>query len=152
MQIAQVEDKRCAALCSRLADEFEDDLLEYEQFPDAYFDFVLTLLLSAQYYSRPGIWNFLMAVNNAKDALTEQQYASLAAAFTEKFSNYADKDLSFAVCDFAARNYSIEQAESLLQRLKQQELKKPQEMQGDVAQGFYILGQEKKRAGHITLK
>ena len=146
MQIATADDKRCAALCSRLADELEDDLLEYEQFPDGHFDFILTLLLSSQYYNKPGVWNFLMAVNNAKDALSEQQYTSLAATFTEMFSNYTDQDLSFAVCDFVARNYSIAQAESLLQKLKQQELKKSPELQGDVEQGFYILSQEKKRA------
>jgi hypothetical protein len=151
-QIATVADNRCAALCSRLADELENDLLEYEQFPDSHFDFVLTLLLSSQYYSKPGVWNFLMAVNNAKDALSEQQYASLASAFTEKFSDYTDKDLSFTVCDFIARNYMIEHAEGLLQTLKQQELKKPRELQGDVEQGFYILSQEKKRAAQNATK
>lgn len=145
MQIATTDDKRCAALCSRLADEFEDDLLEYDQFPDAHFDFILTLLLSSQYFDKPGVWNFLIAVNNAKDALSEQQYASLASTFTERFSNYTDKDLSFAVCDFVARNYIITQAEILLQKLQQQELKKNPELHGDVEQGFYILSQEKKR-------
>ena len=145
-QISSGESSRSAALCSRLADNFEDDLLEYAEFPDAHLDFFLTLLSSQQYYSKPGIWNFVLAVNNARDALSASQYESIATAFENNFGNYTDKELCFAVCDFIARNLELPVAADLLKKLKQQELQKSSELQGYVDEGLFILEQEKKRA------
>lgn len=144
-QISLVENKRSAALCSRLADNFEDDLLEYEEFPAEHFNFFLALLASEQYCNKPGVWNFLLAVNNAKDALSKLQYESITMAFADSYSKYTDKDLCFAVCDFIARNLEPLRATELLKKLKQQESHKSIELQGYADQGFFILEQEAKR-------
>lgn len=145
-QISLAESKRSAALCSRLADNFEDDLLAYTEFPDAHFNFFLTLLTSEQYYNKPGVWNFILAVNNAKDALDKLQYESITMAFTDNFGKYTDKEFCFAVCDFIARNLEPSKATELLKTLKQQEAHKSTELQGYVDQGIFILEQEIKRA------
>jgi hypothetical protein len=151
-QISLVENKRSAALCSRLADSFEDDLLQYEEFPAEHFNFFLALLVSEQYCNKPGVWNFLLAVNNAKDALSKLQYESITIAFVDSYGKYTDKDLCFAVCDFIARNLEPLKAVQLLTKLKQQESHKSIELQGYVDQGFFILEQEAKRATHIAAK
>ena len=147
MQISLIEKKRSAGLCSRFADKFEDDLLEYEAFPDAHLEFFLTLLSSEQHYNKPGIWNFVLAVNNAKDALSRIQYESIADAFATNFGNYSDKELCLAVCDFIARNLEPAKAANLLKQLKEKESQKSPDLQGYVDEGFFILEQEIKRAG-----
>jgi hypothetical protein len=146
MQIALAPAKRSSSLCSRFADAFEDDLLDYAKFPEAHLDFFLTLLSDKRYYDQPGIWNFVLAVNNARDALSNAQYERIADIFVTNFGHYVDKDLCLAVCDFVARNLEPSKAADLLKKLKQQELKKSADLQGYVEEGLFILGQEIKRA------
>lgn len=146
MQIALAPAKRSSGLCSRFADAFEDDLLEYDYFPEAYFDFFLTLLSDKRYYQQPGIWNFILAVNNARDALSPEQYGLIGDTFVANFWDYRNSDLCLAVCDFVARNLEPSKAADLLKKLKQQELKKDAGLQGFVEEGLFILGQEIKRA------
>lgn len=146
MQIEGTERKRSAALCSRLADQFEDDLLEYADFPDEHLMLFATLLSDNRYFEKPGIWNFIMAVNNARDALTSEQLERIGEIFLANFQRYLDPDLCLAVCDFVARNIQPPKAAELLQQLKQREDGKPPELQGIVDQGFFILSQEAKRA------
>lgn len=148
MQIEGVESKRSSALCSRLADQFEDDLLDYAEFPPDHFAFFIKLLSEHQYFGKPGIWNFILAVNNARDALNGQQLEGIGDAFVVNFQNYLDADLCLAACDFIARNIHPSKAAELLKILKQQEAEKPKEVQGIVDQGFFILSQEIKRAAH----
>ena len=145
-QISLVEKKRSSGLCSRFADRFEDDLLEYGDFPETHLNFFLTLLSDKQYYDQPGIWNFVLAVNNARDALSSEQYERITNTFVANFGNYSDKELCLAVCDFVARNLEPSNAACLLKKLKQEELKKSADLQGYVDEGFFILGQEIKRA------
>jgi hypothetical protein len=145
-QISLVAKKRSSSLCSRFADKFEDDLLEYGDFPEPHLNFFLTLLSGEQYYDQPGIWNFVLAVNNARDALSGEQYERITNIFVANFENYSDKDLCLTVCDFVARNLEPSKAADLLKKLKQQELKKSTDLQGYVDEGFFILGQEVKRA------
>lgn len=147
MQIEGAESKRSSALCSRLADQFEDDLLEYADFPDEHLMLFATLLSDARYFEKPGIWNFVMAVNNARDALTDRQMERIGEVFLASFQRYLDPDLSLAVCDFVARNMQPSKAVELLRKLKLQEGEKPPEVRGIVDQGFFILSQEAKRAG-----
>jgi hypothetical protein len=144
-QISVAESKRSAALCSRLADNFEDDLLEFEVMPDAHLNFFLTLLTSEQYYCKPGIWNFLLAVNNASDSLTNLQYESITLAFADNFGNYTDKELCLAVCDFVARNLEPSKATGLLKKLKKLESAKSADLQGYADEGFFILEQNANR-------
>jgi|GEM_PF-3324486 hypothetical protein len=145
-QISTAESKRSEALCSRLADNFENDLLEYEVLPDSHFDFFIALLTSEQYYSKPGIWNFLLAINNASDSLTKLQFENISLAFTDNFVNYTDKELCLAVCDFIARNFEQSKARELLKKLKELESHKNSELQGYVDEGFFILMQNANRA------
>lgn len=149
MQIERTESKRSSSLCSRLADQFEDDLLEYANFPDEYLMLFMTLLSDRRYFEKPGIWNFVLAVNNARDALTSEQLERIGKEFVANFQDYLDPDLCLAVCDFVARNIRPSKAAELLQELKRREAKKPSEVQGIVDQGFFILSQEIKRAGDI---
>ncbi|MFS2032754.1 hypothetical protein ACEN8I_01910 [Polaromonas sp. CT11-55] len=145
-QISAAESERSAALCSRLADTFEDDLLEHDGFPDAHLNFFLALLSKKQYYDKPGVWNFILAVNNSRDALTSAQCERITTAFIDNFAAYQDKDLCFAVCDFVARNLESFKASDLLQQLKRLELQKAADLRGYADEGLYILGQEIKRA------
>ena len=146
MQVASVECKRSAALCSRLANQFEDDLLEYTDFPDEHFMLFIALLSDNRYFKKSGIWNFILAVNNAKDALTSEQLECIGKVFLANFQYYLDPDLCLAVCDFIARNIQPPKAIKLLQELKLREAEKPPEIQGIVEQGFFILSQEIKRS------
>lgn len=146
MKIEEAESKRSSALCSRFADQFEDDLLEYDNIPNDYFNFFIALLSERQYFEKPGIWNFILAVNNSRDALTSEQLEDIGNAFLANFQEYWDADLCLAVCDFVARNIQPSKAFELLQKLKQKEIAKPIEVQGIVDQGFFILNQEIKRA------
>ena len=148
IQIEGIEGKRSSALCSRLADQFEDDLLEYADFPSDYLMFFATLLSERRYFEKPGIWNFILAVNNARDALTTPQLEGICDVFISNFQDYLDADLCLAVCDFVARNIKSSKATKILQNLKQQESANPTEVQGIVDQGFFILNQEIKRAAH----
>lgn len=145
-QISLSAKNRSSSLCSRLADNFEDDLLEYADIPETHLDFFLTLLSGKQYYDQPGIWNFVLAINNARDALSGEQYERITNTFLANFENYSDKDLCLAVCDFVARNLEQAKASDLLKKLKQQELKKSADLQGYADEGFFILEQEIKRA------
>lgn len=148
MQIEGVECTRSSALCSRLADQFEDDLLDYAEFPSDHLAFFMKLLSEHQYFEKKGIWNFILAVNNARDALNDRQLRRIGDAFVVNFQNYLDADLCLAACDFVARNIHPSEAAELLQKLKQREAEKPKELQGIVDQGFFILSQEIKRAAH----
>jgi hypothetical protein len=146
LQIASVEAKRSASLCSRLADEFENDLMEYEDFPDGHLDYFLTLVSVEKYYQKPGIWNFILAVNNSRDALREVQFTRITGAFVDHFADYRDKELCFAVCDFVARNIEPSKAIRLLGQLKEYEIRKSEDLRGYAAEGLYIVEQEIKRA------
>lgn len=146
VQIKSVDGKRSSALCSRLADQFEDDLLEYTEFPSDYYTFFIKLLSEHQYFEKPGIWNFILAVNNSRDALTNRQLESIGDIFSLNFQYYLDADLCLAACDFIARNLHRSKAAELLQKLKQREAEKPKELQGIVDQGIFILSQEARRA------
>lgn len=146
MQIEAAESKRSSALCSRLADQFEDDLLEYAIFPDEHLMLFMTLLSDRRYFEKPGIWNFVLAVNNARDALTNEQFERIGETFLANFQDYLDPDLCLAVCDFVARNIQPSKAAELLRELKLRETAKPAKVQGIVDQGFFILSQEIKRA------
>lgn len=148
LQISGAPTKRSSSLCSRFADEFEDDLLDHDAFPEAHLNFFLALLSDKRYYDQPGVWNFVLAVNNARDALSGDQYELIANTFLAHFADYSDRDLCLAVCDFVARNLAPSKAANLLKKLKQQELTKSADLQGYVDEGVFILEQEIKRAAH----
>jgi hypothetical protein len=146
LQISSIDAKRSASLCSCLADDFENDLMEYKYFSDAHLDYFLTLVSVEKYYQKPGIWNFILAINNSRDALREVQFARITDTFVDHFGDYRDKELCFTVCDFIARNIEPSKAISLLGQLKKYELRKSEDLRGYAAEGLYIVEQEIKRA------
>jgi hypothetical protein len=141
MQIEGAERKRSSALCSRLADRFEDDFMEYADFPDEHLMLLMTLLSDSRYFEKPGIWNFVLALNSARDMLTSEQMERIGEVFLANFQRYLDPDLCLAVCDFVARNIQPSRGAELLR-----EDQKPPELRGIVDQGFFILSKEAKRA------
>lgn len=146
VQIEGAERKRSSELCSRLADLFEDDFLEYEDFPEQHLMLITTLLSDSRYFEKQGIWNFVLALNSARDMLKSEQWEHIGEVFLANFQRYLDPDLCLAVCDFVARNFKPSRASELLEKLKLQEAEKPPEVRGIVDEGFFILGQEAKRA------
>lgn len=136
----------CADLLSKIADEFENDLLECEVLPNNYFKIIIELLSNEKYYNKPGVWNFVLVLNNIMDSIEESQVKELIGVFLDNFKNYKNKELSFSVCDFVARNISYPLAASVLEQLKEKEKGKAPEFQGYADEGFFILNQEGKRS------
>lgn len=145
-KISDAENKRSEGLLNRMSEEFEDDLLNHESFPVEHFNLFSTLLSDPKYYNKPGVWNFVMAVSNARDALSESQYENIKNVFLNNFKQYLNKDLCLAVCDFVARNMDHVAADSILNRLKADERNKPAELQGYADEGLFILSQEIRRS------
>jgi hypothetical protein len=141
--------KQSESVYQKIADSFEDDLLEFDDFPADYFNFVLALLTEGQFYSRRGLWNFLLVLSTEKQKLTPQHYDRLATAIMENYSNYLDEDLCLAVCDFIARNYPADYAKQVLDKLRSIESSKAENLKGIADEGLWILGREISRGvGH----
>jgi hypothetical protein len=68
--LAKCSGQQCESVFQKVADSYEDDLLEFEDFPDDYFAFVLDLLSNPSFYSKAGVWNFLLAGDGARQAAT----------------------------------------------------------------------------------
>jgi hypothetical protein len=148
-QLASVDIKRSESLCNRLADELQDELLNHDAMPEPLFNYLLTLLSVAKYYEKPGIWNFILALNTPRDDLSKEQFKKLTNVFLENYTNYSDSDLCLAVCDFIARHIEPTQASVLLNQLKAQEAQKDTTLRGYADEGLYIVGQEIKRASRV---
>jgi hypothetical protein len=138
--------ERCEGVFSRTADSFEDDLLEFDEFPPDYFDFALSLLRDERFYSRPGVWNFLLVLGTEKEKLLEAHYRALAQVITDNYPSYRNPDLCLAVCDFIARSYETKWARDLLTHLKNLEAVKPAELHGSADEGLKILEHEVARS------
>jgi hypothetical protein len=136
---------QCESVFQRVAESFEDDLLEFEDFPEDYFSFALELLSNATFYLKPGLWSFLMVLGTERHKLTSRHYDELAERMVEGYSRYSNEDLCLAVCDFIARNYSAAVARSLFGKLDAIEKNKSMDLRGFVADGLRILAAEEKR-------
>lgn len=143
--VIRATSKGSESVYQEIADRFEDSLLEFDDFPAEYFDLVLALLSEERFYSRPGLWNFLMVLSTENQKLTVQHHDRLANAIVEHYSSYLDKDLCLAVCDFVARNYRPDHAHRVLSRLKEIESAKAQDLRGLADQGLWILEREMSR-------
>ncbi len=140
--ILQAKAKQSESACSKAADNFEDDLLEFENFPDEYFEFVLNLLSKEEFYSRPGIWNFLLVLGTEKHKLLLTHYDRISVCIVDYYREYTDEDLCLAACDFIARNYAEASARKLLNKLKDIEKEKDEDLRGFADDGLRILEQE----------
>jgi hypothetical protein len=143
--LQNVDAKRSEGLYSRTADNFEDSLLEFSDFPDEYFEFVKTVLTDEMIYSKPGVWNFLLVMGTEDHKLVEGHYQALGEIFLKYYRCYSDPDLCLGVCDFIARNYSKAAARALLISLKDIEREKHPELQGFANEGMRILELESAR-------
>jgi hypothetical protein len=129
----------------KVADSYEDDLLEFEDFPVDYFNFFMKLLSERKYYSKPGLWNFLLVLGTESHKLLPLHYKMLGEKFVENYDKYRDEDLCLAICDFIARNYPPDKAKNIFGRLFEIENKKDESLRGFVADGLRILAAEEMR-------
>ncbi len=150
--ISMCSGKECEGVFQKVVDSYEDDLLECEEFPPSYFEFVVDQLSLKEVFTKPGLWNFLMVLSTEQGKLQPQHYGALADCFLRNYQAYEDTDLCLAVCDFVARNYSTPEARYLLGKLGEIESKKPKELQGFVSDGFIIVTAEEKRAQEASTK
>lgn len=143
--ILNAEPEKCESVFSRVADCFEDDLLEFDEFPPEYFSFVIAILSEERFFSRAGAWNFLLVLSTEREKLLESHYSALVQAIYEGYPKYKNGDLCFSVCDFIARNHKATEARGILNRLKQLEVDKSSELRGFADDGLDILENEIKR-------
>ena len=128
----------------KIADNYEDDLLEFDDYPEEYFNFFIKLLSERQFYAKPGLWNFLLVVGTESHKLSSEAYQTISNCIIDNYSEYEDEDLCLAVCDFIARNYEHTQAEKVLLELKSLEQLKAEK--GFADDGLRILNNERTRA------
>jgi hypothetical protein len=145
-KILHADAQRSESVCSKAADQFEDDLLEFDEFPDEYLKFVVQLLSRSNFYCKPGIWNFLLVLSTESHRLQPCHYEQLKITFLENYHHYSDQDLCLAVCDFIARNYSEGSARSQLNALAKVELEKAEALQGFAEDGMQTVKLEAARA------
>ena len=138
--------RNCENVFQSIADRFEDDLLEVEEFPENYFGFVLELLGNESLFSKPGVWNFLLVLSTEQGKLLPQHYEMLARCLVSNYARYENSDLCLAACDFVARNYSAVEARAILGRLSAIEQNKAERLHGYVKEGLRILAAEEVRS------
>ena len=131
------------SLFQKMADDFEDDLLEYDGFPEEHFDFFLRLLSDSKLMNKKGVWNFLLAMGTESHRLTSDHYKRISSAISENYQSYEDEDMCLAVCDFIARNYEYSEAKSLLKFLN--EIENKMSIGGFAGDGLLIAEFEKER-------
>jgi hypothetical protein len=144
--LSQCVGRQCESTFQKVADSYEDDLLEFEEFPEDYFRFVLELLSNATFYAKPGIWNFLLVLGTEQGKLQPRHYRGLVEQIVSNYGKYENADLCLAVCDFIARNYSGSDARPVFEKLAEIEGRKPRHLQGFVADCLRILAAEEQRA------
>lgn len=130
----------------RVADSFEDDLLELDGFPAEYLEFLSDLLSEEKLYSKPGAWHFVLLLCSEGHKLQSPHYEKLANTILMHYAAYENEDLCLAVCDFIARSYGFDDAKRLFSKLDLIEISKPPSLQGFVADGRRILAAEEARA------
>jgi hypothetical protein len=131
---------------SRVADRFEDDLLEFDEFPPEYFAFVLTLLSDRRFYLRKGLWNFLLVLGTEMRRLSDDDCTKLTKVIEDNYPSYENEDLCLGVCDLVSRNFETKSAFDLLNRLKRLEATKPANLRGFADEGLTILEREVARS------
>lgn len=144
-QLLLSDESRSESVMQKLADKFEDDLLEYDEFPEEYFDLIIKMLSDERLYSKSGAWNFLLVLGTERDKLSKNHYRTLEKYILENYENYFDEDLCLAVCDFVARNYAFVEAKKIFDLLWLIENKKPAGLQGFVEDGRRIMIAEEQR-------
>lgn len=136
--------KHSESVCSKIADQFEDDLMELEGMPYGPFEFIKQLLSKSSLYRQAGVWNFLMVLNAGRHRLKKEHFDQLSEVFLNNYALYANTDLCLAVCDFIARSFPSSEAQKLLIRLRKLENQKPNSLHGFADEGLRILEREQE--------
>jgi len=144
-QLLSCDQRNSESVFQSVADSYEDDLLEFNEFPDEYINFVLKLLSDSRFYSKAGVWNFLLVLGTESHRLRSRHYKSLSDTIIDNFRDYDDEDLCLVVCDFVARNYSFKEAGIIFDSLEAIENQKPESLHGFVADGRRIMIAEEER-------
>jgi hypothetical protein len=147
MAIGQSPTSKSESVCTKIANEFEDELMDLEGLPQGPFEFIERLLSEPALYRQPGVWNFLMVLSAGRHRLTPGHFEQLGAIFRRHFAAYEDEDLCLAVCDFVARNFPHVDARKLLEDLRALEDQKPPNVRGLADEGLQILKNEIGREG-----
>jgi len=145
-KILAAPQERSESVLGKIADSFEDDLLDFDGFPDDYFEFVLNLLSDKNFYSKKGIWNFFLVLGTEGGKLLTNHYERLAESIVRNYRNYEDEDLCLAACDFIARNYKESLARNLLVNLRNIEKDKDVQLHGFANDGLLTLDREIARS------
>lgn len=136
---------QCESVFRKIADRYEDDLLDFEDFPDDHFKFMVQLLSDSRLFSKPGVWNFLLVLGTEYHKLKSHHYEKLADVIIAHYEKYQNEDLCLAVCDFIARNYSLDEAGLIFDRLESVEKLKSADLHGFVTDGRRIMLAEDER-------
>jgi len=140
--IGQSSAARSESVCTKIADEFENDLMDVEGLPREHFEFLQRLLSEQTFHRQPGLWNFLMVLSAGRHRLEPIHFERLEAIFRANYASYEDADLCLAVCDFVARNFSHAEARRLLVDLRGMEDRKASDLRGLADEGLQILENE----------
>ena len=106
LEIIESKHVNSESIIIEIADRYEDDLLENDDFPEGYFEFFLRLLSEKKFYSIPGICEFVLRLGSEKEKLEKEgRYQEITETILSNFLYYSDEELCLAICDFIARNY-----------------------------------------------
>lgn len=136
--------KNSVSTFQKVADDYEDDILSFCSYPDNYIDFFLKLMSDSRFYTKQGLWQFLLMIGVDVEIMPTEQTKAIAKVLTENFIHYEDEMLCLTTCDFIARYYPFDEAEKILLMLK--EIEKGKKEQGFANDGLRILNNERIRA------
>ena len=129
----------------QVVEEYGDDLLESDDFPDGYFEFFLRLISEEKFYCLPGLWHFWLFLSTEKEKMTYEHRRLTSEGLIDNYLYYKDSELCLAACDYIAYNYSYTDASRIFGLLAKIESKKSPSEQGFVAEGMRKMEAEKVR-------
>jgi len=107
----------CELIYEQVADCYENDLIEFGDYPEEYLQFFLDLLGEPEIYNKQGLWAFFLVVGTESHKLTYEAKAAIARALVANYPQYEDSTLCLSACDFIARYYDYCESEKILRTL-----------------------------------
>ena len=126
-----------------ISHEYSEDILDYENFPEEYLEFLVEILSTKELYMKDGIYHFLVLVGTDTDIMTEEQLERIVLAIKSNYHNYLNKMLCFTVCDFIAYYYPEDPARKVLKYMVSLETEKPEELRCYAQEGLNIINTNK---------
>ena len=106
---------------NKLAYICEADLFKFADFPEILFSFFLDLFQEQEFYSKKGVWTFLVLLSSKTHRLSSDHYKRLEEVFVQNYADYKCDDLRLSVCYFIVQQYESNYAEELLLSLVEKE-------------------------------